>query len=53
MSRRGSRLNMKTETPSPKGPALKRNSIRNYRRDAARAITPRAKQQQPKAEGFG
>ena len=53
MTRRGSRLNMKTETPSPKGPALKRNSIRNYRRDAAKAINYRPKRQQPKAEGFG
>lgn len=53
MTRRGSRLNVKTETPAPKGPALRQNSHRNYRRDAERALRVRDKKQQTKPEGFG
>ena len=49
---RGSRINMKTETPAPKGPALKSNSIRNYRRDAERALRTKRQKQQAKPEGF-
>ena len=30
----------------------KRHTIRNYRRDAAKAMNYRPKQQQPKPEGF-
>ena len=53
MTRRGSRINVKSETPCPKGPAMKRNSIRNYRRDAERALRAKPQKQQFKAEGFG
>ena len=49
---RGSRINMKYETPAPKGPPLRDNTIRNYRRDAARALRVKDKKQQPKPEGF-
>ena len=51
MTLRG-RLKNQKATPAPKSAPLKRNTIRNYRRDAAKAINYRPKRQQPKAEGF-
>lgn len=51
MTRR-SGTNFKSETKDI-GYKLKRNSHRNYKRDADRAVNFRRKPQQPKAEGFG
>ena len=53
MSKRGSRLNVKTETPAPKSRAVMECSHRNFRRDAERALRVRDKKQPIKPEGFG
>lgn len=52
MTKRGSRLNVKTETPAPKSRAVMECSHRNFRRDAEKALRIRDKKQQPKPEGF-
>ena len=52
MSKRGSRINVKTETPSPKSRALMECSHRNFRRDAEKALRVKPQKQQIKPEGF-
>lgn len=51
MTKRGSRLNIKVETPARMSLG-KMCSHRNFKRDADKAIRKRPKPQQSKPEGF-